>query len=54
MRVVPHGFHLQDGQCDMQVLDNRVQSLPVVRDPVSEETRRKIAADRVVDIAPAG
>ena len=38
----------------MQVLDNRVESLPVVRDPVAKETRREIAADRVVDIVPAG
>ena len=48
--MVPHGFHLHEGQGDLQVLDNRVQSLTVIRDPVSEEARREVAADRAVEL----
>ena len=43
-------FHPHEGQSDLQVLDNRVQSLTVVRDPVSEQARRKIGADRAIDL----
>ena len=45
-------FHLHEGQGDPQVLDNRVQSLTVVRDPVSEQARREVAAYRAICLVP--
>ena len=51
-RAVPHGFHLHDGQGDLQVLDDRVQALTVVCDPVSKQARREVAREPRRRISP--